>query len=1017
MRFTDIFIRRPVLACVVSLLILFLGLRSIGELPLRQFPKMENTVITVTTAYPGASANLMEGFITSPLQKSIANAEGIDYMTAQSVAGVSTITAFIKLNFDPGVAMTDIMSQVQQVSNILPKESNLPVISKSTGSTMALMYLAFNSKNMNTQQITDYLSRVVQPKLQTVEGVANAQILGGQTYAMRIWLNTEKMAALNISTGDVVSALQAQNFQTAAGQIKGKLVLYNINARTNLNDEKQFENIVLKSKANTLIRVKDIAEVELGAENYDTSVVFNGKTAVFVGIFSTPTANPLTVIDGVKKILPDLANDYPPDFEGKVVYDSTEYIRSSIHEVIHSITEASLIVVLVVFLFLGSLRTVMIPIVTIPLSLVGVCTLMYAMGYSLNLLTLLAMVLAIGLVVDDAIVVVENIYRHIEEGATPFDAAIQGAREIAVPIISMTTTLAAVYAPIGFMTGLTGALFKEFAFTLAFAVIISGVIALTLSPMMCSKILNRAYSQQRLVQMIDEVFNDLKISYTQKLQNVLNFRNVTVVFAIIILISCGLLANTTSTELAPDEDQSVLFSMASAPQYANIDYTTKFTHELNKVFSSIPEMEDYFVVNGANGVNSAFGGLILKPWNQRKKSQGAVLAALQPQLEKVAGLQSVAFPLPSIPGQSDGLPIQFVLTSTADYTVLNQVIEKLKDAAMSSGLFMYADTDLKFDKPELIVNIDRNKAAVLGIDMRTIGSTLATLLGGNYINRFDQEGQSYQVIPQVPQDFRLSPDKINNYYVPSETDNSLIPLSSVVTLEMHTVPNQLNQFQQLNSATLQGIMLPGTSLTKGLAFLRDKAKEILPMGVSFDYAGQSRQTIQEGSTMLYTFFFALVIIYLVLSAQFESFRDPFIILISVPMSIAGALIPLNIGLATLNIYSGIGLVTLIGLISKHGILMVDFANKLQASEGLSIREAIVKSAALRLRPILMTTAAMILGVVPLILASGAGAQSRFDIGLVIASGMLVGTTFTLFVVPTMYTLLARNHNHEKPHAH
>lgn len=1007
---SDIFIRRPVLATVISLVILLFGLRALGELQLRQFPKMENTVITITTAYPGASAELMQGFITSRLQKNIAAAEGIDYLTAQSSEGISTISAFIKLNFDANVAMTDIMAKVAEVTNELPKESNKPVIQKSTGGSLALMYLGFNSEHMTTQQITDYVARVIQPKLQTIDGVATAQILGGQTYAMRIWLNTEKMAALNITTSEVVSALQDQNFQTAAGQIKGKFVLFNINAHTDINDVSQFKDIVVKHKKDTLIRLRDIALVQLGAESYESSVIFDGKAAVFIGIQATPTANPLTVIDDVKKMLPELANNYPPEFSGKVVYDSTEYIRSSIHEVIRSISEASVIVIFVVFLFLGSLRTVTIPIITIPLSLIGVCTLMFAMGYSLNLLTLLAMVLAIGLVVDDAIVVVENIYRHIEEGLTPFDAAIKGAAEITLPIISMTTTLAAVYAPIGFLTGLTGSLFKEFAFTLAFSVIISGIIALTLSPMMCSKILNRSISQQKFVHAIDQFFEQFKENYKHRLQLVLKHRPVVAVFAGIMLLSCYFLAVTTTSELAPEEDQSVLFSSETAPAYANINYLEKFTSQLNKIIKDIPETQDYFIINGEGGPNNAIAGLILKPWGDRKKSQQQVQEIFQKKLYKIAGISAVTFPLPSIPGSGNSLPIQFVITSTADYTVLNQVIEKLQDAANKSGLFMYVDSDLKFEKPELEINIDRDKAAAMGIKMSDIGTSLAVFLGGNYINRFNQEGQSYEVIPQVPRRFRLNPNSINDMYIPSASNSDeLVPLSSVVNVKLDVKPNTLNQFQQLNSATLQGIQMPGKSITQCLDFLRTEAAKILPSGVTYDYAGQSRQAVQEGYSMVYTFFFALIIIYLVLAAQFESFRDPFIVLVSVPLSIAGALIPLNLGFATLNIYSGIGLVTLIGLISKHGILMVDFANKIQQNEGLDIQAAIIKSATLRLRPILMTTAAMVLGVVPLILASGAGAKSRFDIGLVIASGMLVGTCFTLFVVPTMYTFFAKKH--------
>ena len=1009
MRFTDLFIKRPVLASVISLLILFLGLRAISDLSLRQFPKMDNTVITVMTVYPGANAELMQGFITSPLQKSIAGADGIDYLTAQSTEGVSTIKAYIKLNYDPAQAMTDIMAKVSEVRDKLPKESNQPVIKKETGSSIALMYMGFNSNDMNTQQITDYLSRVIQPELQTVGGVAAAEILGGQTYAMRIWLNTEKMSALSISTGEVVAALQSQNFQSAAGQIKGKLVLYNINATTSLNHADQFSNIVVKQTNNTLVRLKDIAKVELGAETYDSSVIFNGKTAVFVGIQGTPTANPLTVIDNVKALMPKLAINYPPGFEGKVVYDSTKYIRSSLHEVISTITEASIIVIIVIFLFLGTLRTVTIPVVTIPLSLIGVCSLMFAMGYSLNLLTLLAMVLAIGLVVDDAIVVVENIYRHVEEGLTPYDAAIKGAREIASPIISMTTTLAAVYAPIGFMTGLTGALFKEFAFTLAFCVIISGVIALTLSPMMCSKILNASLSQNSFTRAIDEFFDNFKNRYSQRLKSVLQYRTVTVAFAIIMLFACGLLALTTNTELAPEEDQSVIFVSANAPNYANLDYLEKFTNEFNKIYHSFPETEDYFIINGAGAVNNAISGLMLKPWDKRKKSQKTMQNLLQAKMFGIAGINAFAFPLPSIPGSSDGMPVQFVITSTADYTVIHQVVQKLMDAANKSGLFMFVDSDLKFEKPQLEVNIDRDKAGIMGVRMEDIGTSLATLLGGNYVNRFSREGQSYYVIPQVPDDLRRNPHAIDSMYIPLAGQKELVPLSSVVSMNIKTIPNQLNQFQQLNSATLSGMMMPGKTISDCLTFLQAEAKKVFPTGVAYDFAGQSRQVVQEGSTMLFTFFFALVIIYLVLSAQFESFRDPFIILISVPLSIAGALIPLHLGFATLNIYTGIGLVTLIGLISKHGILMVEFANQLQVTESLPIHDAIIKAAELRLRPILMTTAAMVLGVVPLILASGAGAESRFDIGLVIASGMLVGTCFTLFVVPTMYTLLAKKH--------
>ncbi|EKD72030.1 MAG: hypothetical protein ACD_46C00029G0003 [uncultured bacterium] len=1005
MTFTDLFIKRPVLACVVSLMILLFGLRALSTMELRQFPKMDNSIITVTTSYPGANADLIQGFITTPLEKSIASADGMDYMTSQSVEGLSTITAYVHLNYDPNVAMTDIMAKVAEVTNQLPRESEKPVIQKSTGGTSDLMYISYNSNEMSNEQITDYLTRVIQPKLQTVEGVADAEILGGKTYAMRIWLDTDKLAALHISPQDINLALVRENFQTAAGQTKGKYVLFNIIAKTNLETPKQFENIVIKNENGTLIRIKDVGQAKYGSENYDSTVKFNGQNGVFIGIKASPTANPLAVIDGIKQLMPEIQNNYPPSLNSKIVYDSTEYIRSSIHEVIRSIIEATVIVILVIFAFIGAAQAVSIPVVTIPLSLIGVCSLMYGMGYSINLLTLLAMVLAIGLVVDDAIVVVENIYRHIEEGLTPYEAAMKGAREIATPIITMTTTLAAVYAPIGFMTGLTGALFKEFAFTLSFAVILSGVIALTLSPMMCSKILSSAMMHQRLVVYIDSLFDRLKNAYSYYLLTVLNYPYVTAMFAVIMLIGCILIALTTSTELAPDEDQSVIFMSMTAPKYANLHYTEKFTDQLTPIANSIPETEDYFTVNGAGAVNSAFGGLILKPWDLRSKSQEEILELIQPKLSKIAGIKAVAFPLPSLPGTASGLPIQFVITSTEDFTVIYQILQKLEEVAQKSGLFAYMDSDLKFEKPILEVDIDKDKAGSMGINMENIGNSLASLLGENYINRFSVYGRSYKVIPQVFQVDRLNPEKLNNYYVTTANGDS-VPLSSVITLQTMTQANELYHFQQLNSATFSAVMSSGRSIPEGLAFLNKQANEIFPLGFSYDYAGQSRQVVQEGSTMLYTFFFALIVIYLVLSAQFESFRDPFIILISVPLSMIGALLPLHLGLATLNIYTGIGLVTLIGLISKHGILIVEFANQLQEHEGLSIHDAVVKAATLRLRPILMTTVAMVLGVVPLILATGAGAISRFDIGLVIASGMTVGTCFTLFVVPTMYTLIA-----------
>ncbi len=1006
-KFTDIFIRRPVLATVVSLLIFVVGIRAIFDLQVRQYPKMDNTVVNITTSYPGASAQLVEGFITTPLEKKIAGAEGIDYMTSSSTDGVSSISAYIKLNFSPDSAFTNILSKVQAAKQVLPKEAEDPVLDKQTGSTIALMYISFSSNEMSGGQITDYLSRVVQPKLETIGGVAQAQILGSSQFAMRIWLSTRKMAGLGVTPNDVQTALQNNNIQSAAGHTKGKFIQISIKPETDLKSVKGFENIVVKTgKDGSLIHMKDIGRVDLGSETYDSSVYFNGKKAVFMAITATPSANALSVITDIKNAMPFIQSQFPPTLKSKIVYDATKYIRSSIKEVIKTIIEATLIVIVVIFLFLGSLRTVTIPVVTIPLSLVGVCGLMLILGYSINLLTLLALVLAIGMVVDDAIVVVENIYRHIEDGMDPKDAAIKGAREIALPIISMTLTLAAVYAPIGLMGGITGALFKEFAFTLAGAVIISGVIALTLSPMMCSKLLNANIGKHKLVHFIDDKFNRLKNSYQKSLANTLKFRPVIILFAFVVLSSCMFLYLHSRQQLAPEEDQGAVFTVATGPQSASLNYMEHFTNEFNALFESFPSFEDSFIVNGRNTVNSTFAGFILKPWDERSQTTIEVNHILQKKYEKIPGLQIQSFSLPPLPTGGSPIPIQFIITTTSPFNVLFPVSEEILNAARKSGKFIFITNSLKFNKPQMDIEIDRDKAAEMGIGVNDIAQGLATAFGDNYVNRFSVEGQNYKVIPQVLQQFRYNPKDIDAVYLKTGSGD-YVPLSSVVSIKFTTQPNALTRFQQLNSATLQGLTIPGQTIADGLSYLRKLALKFMPQGFSYNYAGQSRQLMQEGSALMYTFFFSIIFIFLVLAAQFESFRDPLVVMTSVPMAICGALLPLNWGFATVNIYTQIGLITLIGLISKHGILMVEFANKLGLEEGLSRFEAIEKAAAIRLRPVLMTTFSMVLGVVPLLLATGAGANSRFDIGLVIASGMLIGTLFTLFVVPVMYTLKAQ----------
>ncbi|HFE8368940.1 TPA: efflux RND transporter permease subunit [Legionella pneumophila] len=1007
MKFTDLFIKRPVLSIVVSMLIFLFGINSIYKMQIRQYPKMENTVITIMTGYPGADAELIAGFITTPLESAVASAEGIDYMTSSSQQGLSTITLNIKLNFDPQIAFTDVMSKVQQTLNQLPKESQQPVILKKSDSSTALMYISLDSKDMTPQQITDYATRVVQPQLQTVDGVAKADILGGQTYSMRIFMDPIKMAALNVTPADVSSVLASNNFLTAAGSTKSEYVAINVTAKTDLNNVGEFERLIVKSDKGSIIRLRDIAKVELGSQNYDSSVTFNSKKAVFISITPTPTANPLTVINDARKLFPSIVREFPPSLTGTIVYDATAFIRASIHEVMETIIEAAVIVIIVIFLFLGSVRSVLIPVVTIPLSLVGVCTLMLILGYSINLLTLLAFVLAIGLVVDDAIVVVENVHRHLEEGKTPFESAIIGAREIATPVIAMTITLAAVYAPIGFMSGLTGALFKEFAFTLASAVIISGVIALTLSPMMCSKILSEEATSGKFAIFLDEFFNKLKRVYQNALHSLLDTREMMLLLAGVVILMLPYLYSNTAAETAPDEDQGFFFVMATAPQYATLDYIEAYTKPFDAIYKSFPETENYFTVN----MSQPISGMVLKPWDQRKKSQFALKQPLQNKLSKIAGLNAFAIVPPPLPGGGGGPAVQFVVKTTNDFQSLMDVSNKLTDKARNSGLFIYIDNSLKFNQPQVEFSINRAKASEMGLDMRALGSSLTSALSGNYINYFNLEGRSYQVIPQLARKFRLTIEQLGQIYVKT-LNGTMVPLSTVITPTEKTQPNAATHFQQLNSATIQAVMMPGKTLGQGLEFLQKAAQEVLPKGFTYDYGGESRQFMQEGSALIFAFLFAIVVIFLVLAAQYESFRDPLIVLISVPMSICGALIPLNLGVATINIYTQVGLITLIGLISKHGILIVDFANHLQREKNLDKRAAVEESAGIRLRPILMTTAAMVFGVIPLLIASGAGAASRFDIGLVISTGLLIGTCFTLFVVPTLYTYLAEDHRHK-----
>ncbi len=1003
---TDIFIKRPVLSVVVSLLILLIGLRAAFELPVRQYPKLSNTVVTITTVYPGASADLIQGFITTPIEQAVASAEGIDYMTSNSVLGTSTIQVYVKLNFDPNAALTDVMAKVNSVRYLIPRESNDPVIVKTTGSTTAVMYIGFSSEELGGSAISDYLTRVVQPVLSTVDGVASADILGGQTFAMRIWLDPVRMAGHGVSASDIATAIQANNYQSAAGQTKGYFTVSNITTNTGSTSLEEFKRLIVKAQGGGFVRIQDVATVELAAQTTDSSVAFNNEQAIFIGVQATPQGNPLNIVKGVRALFPDLERNLPPSMKMKVAYDSTKFIESSISEVEHTLMEAVVIVIVVIFLFLASFRSVIIPVVTIPLSLIGVCSVMLALGFSINLLTLLAMVLAIGLVVDDAIVVVENIHRHLEEGKTPVQASLVGAREIVGPVISMTITLAAVYAPIGLLGGLTGALFKEFAFTLAASVIVSGVIALTLSPMMCSVLLKHS-SPGRFAQLVDRVFSRMTNWYGRTLDRSLDYRPVTALFAVTILGLVGFLYMNTPSELAPEEDQGIVFAITKAPKYANIDYLNYYGKKIDAAFEKFPETDLRFILNGVNGAQNGIAGMLLKPWDERKKTAMQLKPLVQDELSKVEGVNAFAFNLPPLPGGPGGLPVQMVINSTSGFQAVYQEMNKIKEAARKSGMFIVTDSDLEFNQPVVRVSIDRTKASDLGLTMQQVGGALATLLGGNYVNRFNLEGRSYQVIPQVPREQRLTPESLNGYYIQA-ANGQQVPLATVVSIQTGTDPNALTHYNQLNSATFQAVPMPGVTVGQAVDFLKGLGNQ-LPSGFSYDFLADARQFVQEGNQLAITFGFALIIIFLVLAAQFESLRDPLVIMISVPMAIVGALLPLFFGLATINIYTQVGLLTLVGLISKHGILMVEFANELQLNEKLDKRAAIEQSARVRLRPILMTTAAMIAGLLPLLSASGAGAASRFSIGIVVVAGMAIGTLFTLFVLPAVYVAIATDH--------
>ncbi|WP_186037715.1 efflux RND transporter permease subunit [Burkholderia gladioli] len=1008
MRFTDIFIRRPILALVVSLLILLTGATSIFLLPVRQYPYLENATITVSTTLPGATQDVMQGFVTTPIAQSIATASGIEYLSSTTTQGKSEIKARLVLNANADRAMTEILAKVQQVKYQLPAGITDPVISKSTEGGTAVQYIAFYSKTLSIPQVTDFASRVAQPLLTSIPGVASADVYGGQTLAMRIWIDPVRLAAHGLSAGEISAALRANNVQAAPGQLKSSLTVTNISAATDLRSVEDFRQMVVKSSPDAgIVRLSDVATVEIGGQNYNNLSFATGIPAIFVALQPTPDGNPLEIVKHANELLTRIRAMAPPGLTVAPNYNVARFVNASIEEVKRTLVEAIVIVIAVIFLFLGTFRAVIIPVVTIPLSLVGTAALMLVCGFSINLLTLLAMVLAIGLVVDDAIVVVENIHRHIEEGLTPVRAALLGAREIVGPVIAMTITLAAVYAPIGMMGGLTGALFKEFAFTLAGSVIVSGVVALTLSPVMSSMLLSSRQGEGRLAKRVEHYMEGLTAFYGRLLARTLAARGAVLLVGVAVLAAIVVLFTGTRRELAPTEDQGAVIVVTKAPQYAGVGYTARYARQIEKLFETIPEFDSSFMNIGdaAGGQNMMLGGAILKDWSKRKRSATEIQGQIQAAGGAIDGETLTAVQLPPLPGSSGGLPVQMVLRSPDDFKVLYETGEKIKAAAYASGLFLYVQNDLSYDSPQAHITIDNAKASEMGVTMQSIADTLAVLVGENYVNRFNFHDRSYDVIPQVRGTERMTPEDLGRFYVKT-TSGALVPLSTVTRVEMRPQANQLTQFGQMNSATLEMLPAPGVSMGEAVKFLQSQP---LPPGTGVDWLSDSRQFVQEGNRLLVSFCFALVVIFLVLAAQFESLRDPLVILVTVPLAVCGALVPLWLGFATLNIYTQIGLVTLIGLISKHGILMVTFANHIQHHENLSRIEAIEKAAAVRMRPVLMTTAAMVAGLVPLLFADGAGSASRFSIGIVVVMGMMVGTFFTLFVLPTVYSFIAKDH--------
>ena len=1013
MKFTDIFIRRPVLAVSISLLIIILGLQAISKLAVREYPKMTTTVITVTTAYPGADANLIQAFVTSKIEEAVAQADNVDYMSSSSRPSSSSITVKMKLNTDPNAALADVLAKVNSVRSELPSGIEDPTVTSSTGGS-GIMYISFRSNKLDASQVTDYIQRVVKPQFFTVEGVASVDIYGASEYALRIWLDPQKMAAQNLSATQVMSALSSNNVQTAAGNDNGFYVVYKNKVDTTTKSVEELGNLIVSSDGDKLVRLRDVADVELNKSSDNARAVANGSDSVVLAVNPTSSANPLTVAEKILPLYESIKNNLPDAIQTDILYDRTVAINNSIEEVVKTIIEATIIVLVVITMFIGSFRAILIPVITIPISLIGVIMMLQTLDFSINLMTLLALILAIGLVVDDAIVVLENVDRHIKLGETPFRAAIIGTREIAVPVISMTIALIAVYSPMALMGGITGTLFKEFALTLAGAVFISGIVALTLSPMMTSKLLKDHSAPSKLEERVNRTLTKINNAYTYVLGLVMANRKCMLVFAAAIFATLPVLFNSLSSELTPTEDKGAFLAIGSAPSNVNVDYVQAAMAPYQKILTDTDEVQFAMTISGVPSTNQSLNVVTLKDWKDRSRSQAKVLEELNNKAKAIPEVSVSGFAFPEIETGEQGPPIGFVISTSKGYEDLANVAGKFLEAMQKSGKFVYSSLDLKFDTAKMHIKIDREKAGTYGITMKQISATLGSFLSAATVERVDIDGRAYKIISQVKREDRLSPQSWDNYYV-SAANGTSVPLSSLVSMTLEPQPSSLPRFSQLNSAVISAVPMPGSSIGDAIQWLKDSSKELLPQGYNYDFKGEARQLVQEGNALAVTFVLAVVIIFLVLAIQFESIRDPMVIMISVPLAISGALLALNafgfVGKAgaTLNIYSQVGLITLVGLITKHGILMCEVAKEEQLNHGKNRIEAITEAAKVRLRPILMTTAAMIAGLVPLLYATGAGAVSRFSMGIVIVSGLAVGTLFTLFVLPVIYSYVASEH--------